>query len=590
MKAHTYPSNALYTSLVLTATVVFIARAVQVSSAHVRFLASMNLGKDQQQYWTKNHPVWTKIKKNLFVAPLINKRHNREFQLSSAIGIGTLPSRLHTLFLSFYILSNVLYCCLLDYHNQTKAALLAEARGRTGHLAVMNMLPLFLFAARNNPLISLLGVSFDTFNLFHRWIGRIVVLESLAHTFIWGVNNYDARGFNGLTNHLRYDNFLLYGLIATCAMSCIIFQSLSFVRHAFYETFLHVHQFLAISVVAGILLHLTSQKLPQISFMWFLVALWALERFIRICRLLARSDTILEVEALDGEACRLTYRFRGSWTRTPGHHIYAYIPSVSLWMSHPFSVAWVDHHDTKRLISNSPLWNHALSETKTLTCSSSIEALDGDFAPLPKRRDKAAISCVVAARSGMTGALYKRACASPSRRLFLKAFVEGPYGGNSTSRSYGTVLLFAGGAGITHQTSILKDVVSAFADGTCVTRRIILAWSVRSLEQLEWIRPWVKEITNMPRRGNFLSIRFYVSRRCLGEDDEMTRKETGLWKHVTFGRMNVENVVEEEFRERVGAMSIGVCGPGGLADDVRAAARGVMDYGNVDFWEESFTW
>lgn len=37
-------------------------------------------------------------------------------------------------------------------------------------------------AARNNPLINILGISFDTFNLLHRWFGRIVILEAFAHT------------------------------------------------------------------------------------------------------------------------------------------------------------------------------------------------------------------------------------------------------------------------------------------------------------------------------------------------------------------------------------------------------------------------
>jgi hypothetical protein len=43
-------------------------------------------------------------------------------------------------------------------------------------------------AARNNPLISWLNLSFDTFNLLHRWFGRIVVLEAIAHTVAWGVS------------------------------------------------------------------------------------------------------------------------------------------------------------------------------------------------------------------------------------------------------------------------------------------------------------------------------------------------------------------------------------------------------------------
>jgi hypothetical protein len=44
------------------------------------------------------------------------------------------------------------------------------------------MVPLFLLAGRNNPFITFCGISFDTFNLIHRWFGRIVVLEAIAHS------------------------------------------------------------------------------------------------------------------------------------------------------------------------------------------------------------------------------------------------------------------------------------------------------------------------------------------------------------------------------------------------------------------------
>lgn len=63
------------------------------------------------------------------------------------------------------------------------------------------------------------------------------------------------------------------------------------------------------------------------------------------------------------------------------------------------------------------------------------------------------------------------------------------------------------------------------------------------------------------------------------------------------GRANPKVLVRKAFQERVGAMAVGVCGPGGFADDVRAAVRGVMreeeeggGRGVLDFVEESFTW
>lgn len=59
---------------------------------------------------------------------------------------------------------------------------------------------------------------------------------------------------------------------------------------------------------------------------------------------------------------------------------------------------------------------------------------------------------------------------------------------------------------------------------------------------------------------------------------------------------DVEALVERESRGQVGAMGVGVCGPGGLGDEVRGAVRRVLagggggGGGNVDFWEEGFGW
>jgi predicted ferric reductase len=510
--------------------------------------------------------------------------------------MGTLPSRLHTIFLGLYVLSNLLYCCLLDYWHQPRAALLAEARGRTGHLAVMNMLPLLVFSARNNPFVPLLGISFDTFNLFHRWVGRLVAAQSLAHTIIWGVNNYDARGLDGMTQHLRTDSFLYWGLVSTVAMVAIVIQSVSPIRHAFYESFLHIHQLLVAATVFGLVLHCELQSLPQKPFLYALISLWCLERCIRLCRIVYRRGTKVRVEALEGGACRVTFNIRGSWPRSPGRHVYAYIPSVSLWMSHPFSVAWVD--EGLAAYSCPPNLNGVtLKDLESLSPTSSTGS-DADLTTLPPRtilpRSKDArtdISCIVASRTGMTASLYRRAQKSPTKVITLRAFVEGPYGGTENMRSYGTVLLFAGGVGITHQISILKDLVCSFADGTGSTRKTVLIWSVHALEQLSWIRAWIDDLSRMPRRGCELKILLFVTRTNMPRGDGATvMKEAGYSEAMKFGRMNVKEIIHNEFLERVGAMSVGVCGPGELADDVRAATRGVMDVGYVDFWEESFTW
>ena len=61
---------------------------------------------------------------------------------------------------------------------------------------------------------------------------------------------------------------------ATVAVVAITFQSLSFVRHAFYETFKYLHIMLAILVVVGVWYHLKLAGLPQTKFLIGAVVIW----------------------------------------------------------------------------------------------------------------------------------------------------------------------------------------------------------------------------------------------------------------------------------------------------------------------------
>ena len=619
-------SRALWSSLAFLAITILVVRLWHVAHGHLRLAMTIDANEKQQRYWSRNPLVSSNIQKHLVNAPLLHKRHNREIQLSQAVGVGTLPSRLHTILLLIYLLSNVAYCSLLNYHHQSRAALIAEFRGRSGHLAVINMLGLFLFAARNNPFISLLGISFDTFNLFHRWIGRIVVLESVAHAIAWFLNKYDALGWAGIRSGFMTDPFLQYGLLSSIAMILIFVQTPSPIRHAFYEIFLHLHQLLAATALVGITLHVKIQSLPQVPIVYTIIGVWALERSSRLLRLLyhnvsRQGTTKVHVEALEGGACRATFCIPGSWTENPGHHVFAYIPGISLWMSHPFSVAWVQPRIIRGDRSLAPSTD---SDTNLLSKT-----------PLPLTKNQTLVSCVMATRTGMTRSLYQAAHASSTNSITLRAFIEGPYYGSSSGlaslRSYGTVLLFAGGVGITNQISHVRDLRRGFEAGLCATQKVVLVWSVRSFEQLEWVRGWMEELVDddkndgghgncgkhlHPNQGPYhrkqqhkqqiFKILPYVTQRqpptlppidhnredskLAAVSQEVIQSPYYLHHKIHRGRPNIQAIVENEFEDRIGAMSIGVCGPGALADDVRCATRKVMGRGNVGFWEEAFTW
>jgi hypothetical protein len=150
---------------------------------YVRTVVCLN--NDTQRYFATPHVMFASFRKHCLDAPLFKTRHHREFKLSSAINIGTLPSRLQMFFLVGYFAANVgLSVWRVDFGKEY-SMVAQEIRNRTGVMAVINMIPLFLLAGRNNPIIKLTQISFDTMNLIHRWFGRIVVLEALTHTAAW---------------------------------------------------------------------------------------------------------------------------------------------------------------------------------------------------------------------------------------------------------------------------------------------------------------------------------------------------------------------------------------------------------------------
>jgi hypothetical protein len=107
------------------------------SVKYVRTLTCLN--NDTQRYFTLPSETFAKFKQHILYAPIFRKRHNREFQLSSAVNVGTLPTRLQLLLLMSYFGSNVAFCVVSIDWSQPLTTAAKELRNRTGILAVVNM-------------------------------------------------------------------------------------------------------------------------------------------------------------------------------------------------------------------------------------------------------------------------------------------------------------------------------------------------------------------------------------------------------------------------------------------------------------------
>jgi hypothetical protein len=186
----------------------------QVILYFVRYVRTVScLNNDTQRYFSIPNHWYARFKKSCLDAPLWRTRHHREFKLSAAINVGTLPSRLQSFLLVGYFATNVGFCFWkIDYSSFSAGA--GELLSRSGIMSVMNMIPLFLLAGRNNPIIKLTGISFDTMNLVHRWVGRIVVLEALAHTICWIANKvHTSKSNHGINSRNHADCIQRAGLL-----------------------------------------------------------------------------------------------------------------------------------------------------------------------------------------------------------------------------------------------------------------------------------------------------------------------------------------------------------------------------------------
>ncbi|TEA03268.1 Ferric/cupric reductase transmembrane component B [Colletotrichum sidae] len=557
-------SNYLYYICACVSAAVIIWRVWTVIVNYVRTVACLN--NDNQRYFAETDSKVAWLKRNVLYAPILGKRHNREIQMSRAINVGTLPSRLQLLFLAGYLGTNIAFCVINIPFASSFAAAAGQLRNRTGTLAVVNMIPLFLMAGRNNPLIQLLGISFDTFNLLHRWFGRIVILEAVAHTLAWWSNKANSSSWESGWQSIVAVPFLLSGFIATCAFVGLGIQASSPIRHAFYETFKLLHILLAIAAVIGTWYHLQMKALPQLKYLWPVVIFWAGDRAWRAVRVfygnVGHGGSKALVEALPGNACRVTVTMARPWTFGPGQHAYMYLPAISWWQSHPFSVAWSEEAEDPQAEKVSLNRQDILSMRKT------------------------SMSFIIRARTGMTDKLYRKAAACPDGRMITSCMLEGPYGGLHGMCSYGTVMLFAGGVGITHQVPHVRDLVAGYANGTVAARKVVLVWIIQSPEHLEWIRPWMTEILAMEKRRDILRIMLFVSRPRSTKEIHSPSATVQMFP----GRPNIETIIKSEQESQVGTMGISVCGPGALSDEVRRAVRDRQHDSAIDFNEEAFSW
>ncbi|KAH8690570.1 ferric reductase like transmembrane component-domain-containing protein [Talaromyces proteolyticus] len=462
---------------------------------------------------------------------------------------------------------------------------------------------------RNNVLIWLTGWSFSTFNSFHRWVARIATVEAALH----GIS-YTVEGFldGGKAEYIENwsEQYWRMGVIAVISMSFLCIFSIYPMRRYKYELFLLLHLAFAVLCIGTLWYHVAIFDGQYNPYIWPCVAVWVLDRVLRLCRLgllnLSKLQATIRYNK-DADIIHLTVPVRGISRPRAGSYYFLYsLNGLKFWESHPFTLmSWseVGAQNTKQA---------------ALELSFLVRPQDGFTARL---RDH----------------VSQKSCSyneSGTSQVSIRMAVEGPYGHTFGLSHYQNVLMVVGGTGVTVALShlcMIRDIAAANKNPAFSIRRVQLDWVVRDsymfedIYENELLPLWSSRVfsgdigleihiyvvedgsttplsaTDRDTKMNRFSSKI-ISDGCMDDTGKTmsssdTQCDTGSTPKITLsrGRPAVQRLVQERAEEshvNEQKMAVICCGPGSMMDDARAGVvcSMVNGFDEIDFFPESFRW
>jgi len=162
----------------------------------------------------------------------------------------------------------------------------------------------------------------------------------------------------------------------------------------------------------------------------------------------------------------------------------------------------------------------------------------------------------------------------------VKVFIDGPYGRSAVRfEEYHSVLLLAGGIGVTPMIAILDDLYEKCKNGRKPPHleHVTFCWSVQTKDSISWMEDVIKKIQANPVTGVTFDVQVFVTR---------SKEESALYKG---GRPKIPEVFESAARPKDGAgkaWRVGVlaCGPEPMVVECQKQSQEV----GYDFHKEIF--
>ncbi|KXN81188.1 Ferric/cupric reductase transmembrane component 1 [Leucoagaricus sp. SymC.cos] len=381
----------------------------------------------------------------------------------------------------------------------------------TGNIASIQFPLIVALGMKNNIISFLTGVSFDKLIYLHGMASRVLVVLVWLHA--GGRIQLGLEGKVAITVPV-----VQAGVLAGVALTLLSIVSIRPIRDKAYEFFLIVHLVLALICIFSAYFHAASFNFGQ--FVWPAILLWALDRFLRLLRVAVSTITRKKptsskakpnspvtvtakptLELLSAHFIRLTVPAPRFFYWRPGQSVYLTFPGVTFspFEAHPFTISTIN------------------------TGSGQSD-----------------LRFFIRVHKGATKRLFD----SIERERDVKVLLDGPYSSPPLLVGYDTVLLVAGGSGISFTLPLFLDLIQRSKLSGCACRRLTFAWTVRNLGHVSWIQ---SELFNALQD---------IPDEALDDDTNSVLDEKA-----------------EQEKDARDAMSVTVCGTHALASAVRKAVR-----------------
>ncbi|VVT56778.1 uncharacterized protein SAPINGB_P005265 [Magnusiomyces paraingens] len=443
--------------------------------------------------------------KHISIPAAFGHRHIDRYYLFDFIPI-FFPTRFESIVISFYTLMTLIFMCTgykFQHNNPLWAThyseLVLNVSNRAGILASIQIPLLTLFALRNSFLIWISGWSFATFNAYHRAISRVTVLLAIIHA----ASKHEMMLSFHAPLRLIYYPTMLFRLGVTALVLWTLMILLGFFRVKYYELFLFVHIVGAVASYICILFHLNHVGYKQTIYVSLAMILGDI--MFRIGRILF-SNTSLFLKPIEGskrltkaslsllpsDVINVRVRTPIHWPFAPGQYVYIHFNRMNIFESHPFSAVGPSSD----------------GESFQLLCK---------------------------ARGGITKRLYDHMLelgANSGEKIEMSVLIEGPYGVHCPVERFDSVLLVAGGIGITG--------IIPYAEYLALSpqyHEIVLLWTVSSVEELTWIDERLQWLSETGKA----KIKLYVTR---GGTAPKTKEDTVIEDGVAMTELDKSVIMD----------------------------------------------